>query len=36
MSILEEKYGFLSSIGIKLLVPQYDYEIEGFIKAQIL
>ena len=33
VKILEEKYGFLSSIGIKLLVPQHDYEIEGFIKA---
>jgi len=33
IKILEEKYGFLSSIGIKLLVPQHDYEIEGFIKA---
>ena len=33
LKILEEKYGFLSSIGIKLLVPTHDNEIEGFIKA---
>ena len=30
---LEKKYGFLSSIGIKLLLPEHNYEIEGFIKA---
>ena len=30
---LEKNYGFLSSIGIKLLIPEHDYEIEGFIKA---
>ena len=33
VKILEEKYGFLSSIGIKLIFPENDNEIEGFIKA---
>ena len=30
---LEKEYSFLSIIGIKILSPQKDYEIEGFIKA---
>ena len=30
---LEKNYGFLSSIGIKLLVPKEKNKIEGFIKA---
>ena len=30
---LEKNCGFLSSIQTKLLVPENDYEIEGFIKA---
>ena len=33
VKLLEEKYGFLSSIGIKLIFPENDNEIEGFIKA---
>ena len=33
VEILEKKYAFLSSIGIKILLPKNDYEIEGFIKA---
>ena len=33
VKILEEKYGFLSSIRIKLIFPENDNEIEGFIKA---
>ena len=30
---LERNYGFLSSIQTKLLVPENNNEIEGFIKA---
>ena len=30
---LEKKYGYLTSIGIKLLFPKNSQEIEGFIKA---
>ena len=33
LEVLEKKYGFLSSIGIKLLLPKNDYEIECFMKA---
>lgn len=33
MESLEKNYGFLSSIGIKLLVPKEKNKIEGFIKA---
>lgn len=30
---LEKNYSILSSIGLRLILPKHDYEIEGFIQA---